>query len=268
VQRKKNIFAENSPGMEKYKYIIVDDDHPAHLVFTHYFNEYPDYECVGKFYNPIEALDFLQEHKVDLIMLDIEMQEMTGFQFLEALEKKVFVAFITAFPKKYAEDSHKYYFDKDLVIFCNKSQLNYFFPKIIARFEKMAQEKEILEKINGLCNNDVHTFPKPINGKSVFLSDILYIEIIGHYCVLKMKNNKENITRMSMGELTDCLPEQIFLQISRSKIINILHTTAFTDTTVCIAGYYFNVSRTNRKKVIQVLREFREGFKELKELRS
>jgi len=250
--------------MEKYKYIIVDDDYPAHLVFTHYFNDYSDYECVGAFYNPVEALNFLQEHNVDLILLDIEMQEMSGIQFLEALEKNIFVAFITAFPEKYSEETHKYYFDKDLVIFCNKAQLKYFFPKIIARFEKMLQEKEILKRVNSLCNNRVHTFPKTINGNSILLSEILYIEIIGHHSVLKMRNNEEHVTRMAMGELTDCLPEQVFLQISRSKIINIVHATAYTDTTVCIDGYFYNISKNHREKVIQALKEFREGVKELR----
>jgi len=249
--------------MEKYKYITIDDDYPAHFVLKHYFNDYPDYECVGTFHNPADALAFLQEHNVDLVLLDIEMQQMSGIQFLEALEKKIFVAFITAFSEKYSEETHKYYFDKHLVHFCNKTQLKYFFPKIIERFEKMYQEKKVLEKINRLCNNEVHTFPKTINGKSVLLFDILYIEIIGHYCVLKMKNNREHITRMTMGELTDCLPEQIFFKISRSKIINILHTTAFTETTVCIDGYFFNISRNLREKVIQALREHREGLKEL-----
>jgi DNA-binding LytR/AlgR family response regulator len=246
--------------MEKYKYIIVDDDFPAHLVLTHYFNNYPDYECVGAFQNPLEALHFLQEHKVDLILLDIEMQEMSGIQFLEALEKNIFVAFITAFSERYSEETHKYYFDKDLVVFCNKAQLNYFFPKIIARFEKKVQEKEALERINRLCNNKVHAFPKTINGKTISFSDILYVEIIGHHSVLKMKNRKEHITRMTMSELAERLPEQIFLQISRSKIINIVYATAFTETTVCVDGYFFNISRSNRKKVIEALKEYREGF--------
>jgi len=251
--------------MEKYKYIIVDDDFPAHLVLTHYFKNFPDYKCVGAFHNPVEALHFLQEHNVDLILLDIEMQEMSGIQFLEALEKNIFVAFITAFPERYSEETHKYYFDKDLVMFCNKAQLNYFFPKIITRFEKMAQEKEVLERINNLCNNKVHTFPKTISGNSILLSEVLYIEIIGHHSVLKMKNNDEHVTRMSMGELTNFLSEQTFIQISRNKIINIVHVTAFTDTTVCIDSYFFNISRNHREKVIQALRAYRE---ELKELRS
>ncbi|MDR0207393.1 MAG: LytTR family DNA-binding domain-containing protein [Bacteroidales bacterium] len=254
--------------MEKYKYIIVDDGFVAHLVLTHYFNNYPDYECVGKFISPVVALAFIQEQKVDLILLDIEMPEITGFQLLEALEKNIFVALLTAFSEKYAEESHKYYFDKDLVMFCNKAQLNYFFPKIIARFEKMIQEKEVLERINRLCNSKVHIFPKTINGEAISLSDILLIEIIGHYSVLKMKNRKEYITRMSMSELTERLPKQIFLQISRSKIINIIHSTDFTETTVCIDGYFVNISRNHRKKVIQRLREFREEFKELKEFKE
>jgi len=249
--------------MEKYKYIIVDDDFPAHLVLTRYFKNFPDYECVGKFFNPVEALNFLQEHQVDLILLDIEMQEMSGIQFLEALEKSIFVAFITAFPDRYSEETHKYYFDKDLVIFCNKAQLNFFFPKIIERFEKMLQEKEILKRVNSLCNNEINTFPKTINGNSILLSEVLYIEIIGHHSVLKMKNYEEHVTRMSMGELTNFLSEQTFIQISRNKIINIVHATAFTDTSVCIAGCYFNISKNHREKVTQALKGYREGFKEM-----
>jgi DNA-binding LytR/AlgR family response regulator len=245
-------------GMEKFKYIIVDDDYPSQLAVLHHLNKLPNYRCVATFYSPMEALIFLQDQKIDLIFLDIEMQEMSGFKFLETFNKNIFVIFLTAYPKKYSEAAHQYYFDKDFIAFCNKAQFSFFLPKLIAYFEKLYQEKEILERINKLYKNEVHTFPKTINGSPVLLSDIVFIQIIGHHCILNLKNREEFICRMTMNELINILPGHIFFQIARSIVINIVHTTAFTDSTVCIVDKHFSISKVNRKRVIRALQTYKE----------
>jgi DNA-binding LytR/AlgR family response regulator len=244
--------------MGKYKYIIVDDDYPSHLAVIHHLSKHTNYQCVTRFYNPLKALEFLEEQEVDLIFLDIEMQEMSGFQFLEQFHKNVFVVFLTAYPDKYAETAHQYYFDKELVVFCNKSQFAYFLPKIIARFEKLNQEKAVLDRIHKLYKNEVHTFPKTFNNKSLLLSDILFIEVIGHNCILKTKYKEELVCRMTMSELTNVLPAHIFFQITRSVIINIVHATAFTNSSICVVDQHFSISFNKRKKVVQALQMHKE----------
>jgi len=234
--------------MEKFKYIIIDDDIHTHLSVNRHFKKYNNYTCENTFYNPVQALKFLQENEIDLIFLDIEMPEMNGFQFLKALNKRIFVVILTAYSEKYGIDAHDFY-DRDLFFFSNKAQLLYYFPKIISRFEKLYTEKEMLNRISQLSKNEIHTFPKKINNQTIQLTDIRIIEVVGHYIVLKMKNGEECVFRMSFRELKNFLPENLFFQIRRNIIINILYVTALNDITVCIGEHHFQISTRKQKKI-------------------
>jgi len=235
--------------MERYKYIIVDDERQSHLIVRHHFKTYNNYKCVATFSNPKEALLFLQENEVDLIFLDIEMPEMNGFQFLEALQKHIFVVIFTAFENRYCLEAHSYY-DKDLVFFSNKAQFSFYLPKIITRFEKMFKDKKVVERVKQLSANEIKTFPQKINHKTIELADVIYIEAIGHNIIVKTKNDKEFITRTTLRELLSFLPGYTFFQIKRNMIVNIGYVTAFTDSTVCVGGQHYTISKRKQQEII------------------
>jgi len=238
--------------MEKYKYIIVDDEYSSRLRIQHYLKNYSNYECAGVFINPQQALIFLQDQEIDLIFLDIEMPEMNGFQFLEILDKKIFVVIVTAYHDKYGLEAHQYY-DKDLIFFSNKAQFSYYLPKIIIRFEKMHGEKELLNRVKHLSDNVIRIFPKKIEKRTVLLEDIVYFTVGGHYIVVKIREGDELVFRMTFRELMNILPLSTFLQIKRDTIINIGYVTAFTNTTVCVGNEHFNISIRNRERIVQAL---------------
>ncbi|MCL1850211.1 MAG: LytTR family DNA-binding domain-containing protein [Bacteroidetes bacterium] len=239
--------------MERYKYIIIDDEYPLHLTVQHHFNAFPNYECAATFLNPKQALLFLQTHKIDLIFLDIEMQEINGFQFLEDLQKKIFVVILTAYPNKYSLEAHNYY-DKDLVFFTNKAQLSYYFSKIIKRFETMYADKETLNRVTQLSTNEITTFPHKINNQLILLADIKFIIVAGHHIILNMKDKEELVFRMTLRELILLLPPNNFFQIKRNMVINIGYVTSFTETTVCIENQHFIISYRNRQTIVQELK--------------
>jgi len=243
--------------MEKYKYIIVDDEYTSHLTISHHFKQYKNFTCVATFYNPEEALIFLHKNEIDLIILDIEMPEMSGFQFLEALKQDVFVIILTAYAEKHSLVAHNYY-DRNLFFFTNKSQLVYYFPKIISRFEQLYSEREKLNRINQLSKNEVYTFPKKINKQTINLTDIKIIEVIGHNIVLIMKDKEEHVFRMTFRELKYFLPKNIFFQIRRNIIINILYVTALNDITICLGEHHFQISTRKQKEIMLELQAVKQ----------
>jgi len=251
---KKIILRNNNLKMEKYKYIIIDDDIHAHLTVSYHFKSLKNYTCAAAFYNPKDAFKFLQENEIDLIFLDIEMPEVNGFQFLEALNKNIFVVILTAYSEKYSHEAHQYY-EKDLIFFTNKAQLIFYFPKIIERFEKLYAEKEKLNRINQLSKNEIQTFPKKVKNQAIQLIDIVVIEVVGHNIVLKMNNKEELVFRMSFRELKLFLPVEQFFQIRRNIIINVKYVTAFNDITVCLREHHFKISSRNQKEIIAKLKE-------------
>ena len=249
--------------MKKYKYIIVDDEYPSHKVVQQQLKTNPKYTCAASFYDPEEALAFIQEHEIDLIFLDIEMPKMNGFQFLEALKKEIYIIILTGYSDRHSQYAHNYYIDKELVFFSNKSQFSYYLPKILVRFEKMYDEKEMLNRINQLSKNEILTFPKNFNNNPILLNDIAQITIIGHNMVLTMKNEEEIVYRMTLRELTQFLPDT-FLQIRRNIIINTMYITAFTNTTICLGTRHLPISIRMQKIVVPILKkQKRELYKRL-----
>jgi len=239
--------------MEKYKYIIVDDEPIFHLKLNSHFNDYPYYSCAATFHNPEKALNYLKENKIDLVFLDIEMPEMDGFQFLEALQQDVFVVILTAYPVKYGFAAHKYY-EENLFFYTNKAQLLYFFPKIIARFEKLFAEKEMIDRIQKLAKNETYTFPKKVDNKTLLLTDIRILEVVGHHLILKMRRGEEYVFRMTFGEVKKFLPPHLFFHIRRNIIINIMYVTAFNDVTICLDDAHFVVTTIMNKNIISDLK--------------
>jgi len=241
--------------MERYKYIIIDDETPSHLILAHKLEQYPEFKCVENFLNPKEALQYLENNEVDIIFLDIEMPEMNGLLFLEALSKRVFIVILTAYYNKYSIDAHQYYYYKNLIYYANKAQLNHYLPKIIERIKQVYSEKEILAKVDKIAKNEILYFPQKIKNRAILFSDIVTILVIGHNIILNMKDGEELVFRYSFCELTNFLPANNFFQIKRNLIINIDYVTAFTDTTICINNQHVTISHKIKSGVIQALKE-------------
>ena len=69
----------------KIRTIAIDDEPPAHQLVREHILKTPFLELTGAFTNPLEALDYLSEHAVDLILLDIHMPDLTGLEFARTL---------------------------------------------------------------------------------------------------------------------------------------------------------------------------------------
>ena len=65
--------------------LIVDDEKYARMVVDSYIRKIPYLQLVGQCKDPFEAISFLQENKVDLIFLDIQMPELNGIELTQSL---------------------------------------------------------------------------------------------------------------------------------------------------------------------------------------
>lgn len=86
--------------------IIIEDEPYAQKLLENYIQRTNFLVLRGIFTNPLEALPFLSENKVDVIFLDIEMPELNGMDFMESLEDEAHVIFTTAF-SHYAVESYE-----------------------------------------------------------------------------------------------------------------------------------------------------------------
>jgi two-component system LytT family response regulator len=77
--------------------LIVDDEEPARQLLREYLGGMPGYEVVGECSNGFEAVKSVAEHNPDILLLDIQMPKLDGFEVLELIEREVAVVFVTAF---------------------------------------------------------------------------------------------------------------------------------------------------------------------------
>ena len=81
----------------RYKVIIIDDEELARALVVRYVEAYPMLEIVATCSNGFEGLKAIEEHRPDLVFLDIQMPKLTGFEMLELVEKQPLVVFTTAY---------------------------------------------------------------------------------------------------------------------------------------------------------------------------
>src|SRR6187431_3671799 len=79
------------------KIIIIDDEPLARSIVVEYLQNFPQLELVAECNNGFEGMKAIQQHKPDLIFLDIQMPKINGFEMLELVDNPPQVIFTTAF---------------------------------------------------------------------------------------------------------------------------------------------------------------------------
>ena len=208
--------------------LIVDDEPLARERIHELLKADPDFEVVGEATNGREAVAAVDKHRPDLMFLDVQMPEMTGFDVLQAVKPAHMpvVIFVTAYDK-YALKA----FDAHALDYVLK-------PFDAQRFHKaMDRAKERLSSRNGgeLRNRllallkDVKSEPKHLDrlviksgGRVIFLrtDEIDWIEAAGNYLRLHVGKDA-HLLRETMANMESKLNPEKFLRIHRSTIVNI-----------------------------------------------
>lgn len=194
---------------EKLKVLIVDDEKPAVEILTHFVNKVSTLELVLATTNSIEAIDFVSLHSIDLIFLDIQMPDMTGIEFVNALDSKPMIVFTTAF-SEYALKG----FDLDVVDYLLKPIR---FSRFLQAVNKATSRKP---KVIDPISEKYLTIKVEYKTMRILLDDINYIEGCKDYVKI-FYGDKMVLTRLNLKSIFAKLPHQEFERVHRSYIISI-----------------------------------------------
>ena len=86
-----------APEATRIRAVIVDDEAPARALLREFLSAHADVEVVGECANGFEAVKVIGELEADLVLLDVQMPKLDGFEVLELLDRPPVVVFVTAF---------------------------------------------------------------------------------------------------------------------------------------------------------------------------
>ena len=91
--------------------IVIEDQLPARRILQKYIADAGHLELVEIFPNALDALEYLRDHKVDLLFLDIHLPRLSGIDFLAVLKDQPYVILTTAFPFESQDQARGFFND-------------------------------------------------------------------------------------------------------------------------------------------------------------
>jgi len=225
----------------KIKCIIIDDEPLAVQIVEDHLKNFENIEIVSTFNNPLKAFSILQQERIDVIFLDINMPQMSGFDFIETLSYKPFIVVTTAY-REYAVKS----FELDILDYLVK-------PIPFNRFLKTVNKiyQQVYLNSSGLdpaIYHEPHIFLK-VDKKlvKVNFNDIFYVESLKDYIKVITKLG-DYVVHKSLTAITEELPQSSFMRIHRSFTISINKISAIEGNTIEIANKKIPIGRNYSKQ--------------------
>ena len=192
--------------------IIVDDEYLAIKVLEEHAGNLPALQVVKTFTDSRQAIAFIQQQPVDLILLDIQMPYLTGFDLVKALPRETMVIFTTA-----RHDFAVQAYELDVLDYLVK-------PVSQERFEKAIQKALEFKKYRTVWNEQKSGARNFLMIKAdyriikLLFDDITYIEGLSEYVKIYAPE-KTYTTLAALKSLESELPADKFIRIHKSYIV-------------------------------------------------
>ncbi len=256
----------------KYKVLIVDDEFLARQLLASYVEKRPDLELVGSCANALDALTVLNQQPVDIVLLDIQMPDMTGMDFAKMCPSVPAIIFTTAY-SEYALDSYEVdatdYLLKPIAL-----------PRFMQAIEKAIKRVDILRRaVLQQAQLDAETAEAdaaeaveesksslPLTTAADYMiikadyklykiayDDLLYIE--GQHEYVSFYTTGKRITALySLKSLEETLPADRFIRVHKSYIVSIAQIQEIEQACLKVAGTRIPVGGSYKDALFAKLR--------------
>jgi two-component system LytT family response regulator len=240
--------------------IAIDDEPLALRQVKNYIERVEKLDLVALCSNAIEAQELLKTEQVDLLFVDINMPDINGIDFVRGLTDPPLVIFTTAYSEYALEGFRLNAVDYLLKPFsfddfsraaekaCSLRELHRM------RDERAASVSTIESIDEATDNNDYISIKSDYKVNLVRYNDIIYIESVGEYIRLHLKDGSKLTTLFRLKNMETELPQKNFMRVHRSYIVNIDYVSSFARGKIYLSnGDYVPISINYRDT-------FREHF--------
>ncbi|WP_028522032.1 LytR/AlgR family response regulator transcription factor [Runella limosa] len=247
--------------------LLIDDEPIALGRLKRLLTQFDDLiEVVDEALNGLEGIQKIETLRPNLLFLDIEMPQMTGFEMLSRLSYMPMVVFVTAYDqyaiKAFEENSIDY-----LLKPVEKERLAKTMDKLrnLRPEQEQTLSQESLRQLIGsmVPKKEMHSISVKSGDKILFvpLSDISFFQAEDKYVLLNTVDNKQYLMNYTITSLEEKLPSN-FVRVSRSTIVN---STKIREMERYFTGKYMIVMLDQKQTKIESGSTYQENVKRLME---
>lgn len=243
------------------KAVIVDDEQDARDFIESIIHQFfKEIEISGKATSVVEGIKAIVKYKPDLVFLDIEMQDGTGFDLLDAIPERNFdVIFITAYGQ-YALKAFKYSAVNYLVKPIEVEEFTHVIKKLI---KKLPTSKLFDDNYNILKENyNARTplklvVPSALGQEYINISDIIRFEADGRYTHIYLTGGNKLTVTKPLAEFTALITDKYFYRTHRSHLINLnmvkIYGKREGGSIIMVDGSEVAIARDKRAEFIKIM---------------
>jgi two-component system LytT family response regulator len=219
--------------VKQFRLLIVDDEDLARQRVQSLLAERSDYDVVGECATGADAVRAIRELQPDVVLLDVQMPELDGFDVISEIgaQNMPLVIFATAFDE-YAIDAFEVGAVDYLLKPVDEERFNRTLDRAAKRLRQsaddtaVAQMSALLRRINSLTAS-TGRFAVKVHGKILFLdpAEIYWIQARDDIARVHLADSAYDV-REPLSHLEARLPGNSFLRVHRSVIVNTAHIRA------------------------------------------
>jgi DNA-binding LytR/AlgR family response regulator len=234
----------------RIRYLIVDDEPIAHRVIEEYCKDLSFMRLEANCYDALSALTFLNDHKVDLIFLDINMPKLRGFDLLRTIAHPPQVIVTSAY-QEYALEGFE-------LSVCDYLLKPFSFERFLKAVNKAMDSLTPTPETRPLATKTSSGGSLFIKGEKKYhqvrLDDIIYIEACGNYSTVFLKRS-EIITPEKISSLEKMLVSGNFIRVHRSFIVSASKIQEIEGNQIRLGKKTVPIGRVYKMNVDKFLRE-------------
>lgn len=233
------------------KFVVVDDEPLALEILDGYLKRIDHVHSVFLFSNAGDALHHLKDHHTDVLLLDIEMPEMTGIQFLKLLPEPPLTVFTTAY-RNYAFEGY----ELGVIDFLLKPISFKRFGQAIDKIREFLALKAQYDHADNLPAGESTDFifvKSGVQRIKLYFSDVTYIQGLKDYAIIYTHAEKI-LLKGSIKAMLDIFPQKRFIRVHKSFIVSVNKITRLESNRIILNGHEIPVGRSFKEDLERVLR--------------
>jgi DNA-binding LytR/AlgR family response regulator len=210
--------------------IIIEDNLIERDALALQIKKIAQLELKASFADGLEALSYLRDHPIEIVFSDIDMPDLSGIELLKSLKQPPVFVFISAHGEHAAES-----YNLDVMDFIVKPvKLDRLIKSVAKAIDFLEQKEQLLSNIQKTEQQETEMdffFIKENNTHiKINVEDVLFIESMGDFSKIMVKDNKSHMVLISLKNLEKQLSPSKFMRVHKQFMVNLEQIVSISNT--------------------------------------